>query len=212
MREVSYVAAAICAYFSRRSPQNTKTCCMYVYTSKYAACPLGKCCCCGGDQIVHRGVGGSPRVMMQHACVVVGATSYYHGTVHKLFYSAAAVPRAVLCDAWSTGGAWVHSLQVTIKTNLSIFFSGGCAWRTFSPALCYFAFQNIYTKYSRATSRKFRNWFLRTVQLHVNLEIGFCEPSLTGKYKWSKKLESINTRPRETRCCKVFVPNYSKKN
>ena len=31
-----------------------------------------------------RGVGGSPRVMVQHTRVVVGATSY--NTAHKLFY------------------------------------------------------------------------------------------------------------------------------
>ena len=42
---------------------------------------------CGSDQFarhVHRGVGGSPRVMVQHTRVVVGATSY--NTAHKLFY------------------------------------------------------------------------------------------------------------------------------
>ena len=44
-----------------------------------AACRLGKYYC-GGDRLarfVHREVGGSPRVMVQHARVVVGATSYY---------------------------------------------------------------------------------------------------------------------------------------
>ena len=44
----------------------------------------------GGDQLarlVHRGVGSSLRVMVQHARrrVVIGATSYYHGTSHTRF-------------------------------------------------------------------------------------------------------------------------------
>ena len=47
------------------------------------ACRLGKYYCCGGDQLarlVHRGVCGSPRMMVQHARAVVGASNYYHGT------------------------------------------------------------------------------------------------------------------------------------
>ena len=52
----------------------------------YAACRLGKHCCAGDQfaRLVHGGVRGSPRVMVHHARVVVGATIYYHGPIHKL--------------------------------------------------------------------------------------------------------------------------------
>ena len=59
---------------------NPKTRKQVVYVHLRAACLLGKYCCCGSDQFarpVHRGVGGSPRVMVQHTRrVVVGATSH----------------------------------------------------------------------------------------------------------------------------------------
>ena len=61
----------------------------------------------GDDQVarlIHSGVGGSPRVMVQHARVVVGAIGYYHGTVIILLnVAAAAVLLAVLCSASSSG-------------------------------------------------------------------------------------------------------------
>ena len=66
-----------------------------------AACRLGKYYC-GGDRLarfVHREVGGSPRVMVQHARVVVGATSYYHVVPCINCSTAAAVLLAVLCGA-----------------------------------------------------------------------------------------------------------------
>ena len=47
---------------------------------------------------VRRGVGGSPRVMVQLARVVVGATRYYLGTIHT-FSTGAAVLLDVLCCA-----------------------------------------------------------------------------------------------------------------
>ena len=69
-RKVRYVADAIVA--SSRRPYNTKSgSCMYTY----AVFRPGKSCCCGDDQLtrlVHRAIIGSPRVMVQHACVVVG--------------------------------------------------------------------------------------------------------------------------------------------
>ena len=61
---------------------------------------LRKYCCCVGDQfarLVHRGVGGSLRVMVQHARVVIGATSYYHGTIQKLFYCCCSPACFVVC-------------------------------------------------------------------------------------------------------------------
>ena len=59
-----------------------------LYVHLYSAVRLGKYCCRGGDQYArhaHRGVGGCPRVMVQHARLAVGANSCYHGTIHKLF-------------------------------------------------------------------------------------------------------------------------------
>ena len=62
---------------------NTNTACMYTHASsrleKY---------CRGGDQLAqreHREIGSSPRVMVQHARMVVDATSCYHGTTRMLF-------------------------------------------------------------------------------------------------------------------------------
>ena len=94
MREVRFVAAV---GFLSSQPSLTRVTESYnpntrrkqvVRRIMYAACRLGKYCCCGDKfaRLVHRGVGGSPRVMVQHARVVVGATSYYHGTIHKSFY------------------------------------------------------------------------------------------------------------------------------
>ena len=37
-------------------------------------------------ELVLRGIGGSPRMMVRHACVVVGAASYDHGTIRILLY------------------------------------------------------------------------------------------------------------------------------
>ena len=98
MREVRDIAAACCCCgFLSPPAQHTKTgCCMS------AACRLGKYYC-GGDQLarlVHRGVGDPPRVIVQHARVVVGATRYYDNTmVPCIYYSIAAVLLAVLCGA-----------------------------------------------------------------------------------------------------------------
>ena len=47
------------------------------YVHLHAACRLGKYCCCGSDKfarLVHRGVGGSPRMMVQQTRVVVQHT------------------------------------------------------------------------------------------------------------------------------------------
>ena len=64
------------------SPQKTRK--QVLCTRKLMqTCRLGKNT--GGDQLarlLHRGVGGFLRVIVQHARVVVGATSYYHGTIH----------------------------------------------------------------------------------------------------------------------------------
>ena len=86
MHEVRYVAVAVVAMgSSRRNPKRRKqvviSALMHVAWGNAAAVVV-----INFARLVHRGVGGYPRVMAQHVRVVVGATSYYYGTIHKLLY------------------------------------------------------------------------------------------------------------------------------
>ena len=72
--------------------QNTKPgCCILAHSMQRVASGNALV---DGDQLArlaHRGVGGSRRVMVQHARVVVGScyqllVQYYHGTIHIWFY------------------------------------------------------------------------------------------------------------------------------
>ena len=68
---------------SRRNPNTRKQVVVCTLSKNYMqhVASLGKYCCCGHQfaRFVHRGVGSSPRVMVQHARVVVGAVlPWYH--------------------------------------------------------------------------------------------------------------------------------------
>ena len=80
LREVRHAAAAAFVPLVA-SLKNTIRGCIH----SYAHADMSPRETAGGDQLarlVHRGVGGSLRVMVQRARVIVGATSYYHSTIH----------------------------------------------------------------------------------------------------------------------------------
>ena len=82
LREVRCVAPTVVVGSSRRKPKNTKTDrLLHVHSCSMSPREI----LVDGDQLallLHRGLGGSPRVVVQHVRVVIGETSYYHGTIH----------------------------------------------------------------------------------------------------------------------------------